>query len=247
MIRALLGLLLIVTTACTSTTVSTPPTTAPALATATPTAAPTVAVAAATPAPLATSTATVWALVCGTVSDLVRTTATTNGSLVLNSPGRAPFTVTLTTPRSPPEGGVAGYVCLELDAGIPRPIFAGFSVPGNAAAYVEGNVFPATKVKPSPTGFVVPQACAYVRPPEVGADQINFWVDCGVELNDNARGTLGAALAQQGWTGCGPALGMALFFKGEMRIVVVESSLAPGDYPRFSQIVKPGTGCGPGL
>ncbi len=67
------------------------------------------------------------------------------------------------------------------------------------------------------------------------------------QLNVNARGTLGAALVQQGWTGCGPALGTALFFKGQMRIVVVESSLAPGDYPRFSQIVKPGTGCGSGL
>lgn len=130
---------------------------------------------------------------------------------------------------------------------MPYPIFAGLSVPGNTEVYVDINVYPATKAKPSPAGFVVPQACAYVRPPEVGGDQINFWVDCGSQLNHDARGTLGAALAQQGWTSCGPALGTALFYKGQMRIVVVESSLAPGDYPRFSQIVKPGTGCGSGL
>jgi hypothetical protein len=177
----------------------------------------------------------------------VTSTATTNGSLVLNSPGRVPLTVTLTQPRWSPQTAAAGYICATLDAGVPHPIFAGVSVPGNAEAYVESNAYPATKARPSPIGFIVPQACAYVRPPEVGSDQINFWVDCGAQLNDNARGTLGAALAQQGWTGCGPALGTELFYKGQLRIVVVESSLAPGDYPRFSQIVKPGTGCGSGL
>jgi len=96
--------------------------------------------------------------VCGTVSDLVTTTTTTNGSLVLNSPGRTPFTITLTPARWNPEGGVAGYVCAMLDAGMPRPVFEGLSVPGNAEAYVEGNAYPATKAKPFPVGFVVPQA-----------------------------------------------------------------------------------------
>lgn len=218
-----------------------------AIATASPTAPSASTLASATPIPLATSTSTAWALVCGTVSDLVTTTATTNGSLVLNSPGRTPLTVTLTPAHWNPEARAAFYICATLDAGVPRPLFAGVAVPGNADAYVESNSYPATKAKPSAVGFVVPQACAYVRPPEIGADQINWWVDCGAQLNDDARGTLGTALAQQGWTGCGPALGTALFFKGQMRIVVVESSLAPGDYPRFSQIVKPGTGCGSGL
>ena len=97
---------------------------------------------------------------------------------------------------------------------------------------------------PAPVGFVVPQACAYVRPPEVGGDQSNWWVDCGAEANRSARGALGPALTQQGWTRCGPAVGTELFFKGTMRIVVVESSLAPGDYPHLSQAVRPGTGCG---
>jgi hypothetical protein len=184
-------------------------------------------------------------MACGTVSDFAGTTTTTNGSLVLNSPGRTPLKITLTLAHMNPEGAVAGYLCAGLEAGVPDPIFAGLSAPG-AQGYIAPTVFPATVAKPAPPGFVVPQACAYVRPPEVGGDQINWWVDCGAQLNRDARGTLGPALAQQGWTGCGPALGTALFFKGQMRIVVVESSLAPGDYPRFSQIVKPGTGCGSG-
>jgi hypothetical protein len=211
-----------------------------AIATASPTAPPAPTLSA-TPIPLATSTATVWALVCGTISDLVTTTATTNGSLVLNSPGRAPFTVTLTPAHWNPEARAAFHICVTLDAGVPRPLFAGVTVQGEPDAYVESNSYPATKAKPSPTGFVVPQACAYVRPPEVGTDQTYWWVDCGAELNRDARGTLGAALTQQGWTGCGPAAATEMFFKGTMRIVVVESSLAAGDYPRFSQRV--GTGC----
>jgi len=191
---------------------------------------------------LATSTSTVWALACGTVSDLVRTTATANGSLVLNAPGRAPLPITLTPARWNPEASVAGYVCATVDAGIPRSIFAGLSVPGNAEVYVEAGMYPATRAKPSPTGFVVPQTCAFIRPPELGADQTSWWVDCGAQLNNNARGTIGAALMQQGWTACGPATATETYYAGAMRIVVVESSLAPGDYPRFTE--RPGTGCG---
>lgn len=206
------------------------------------TASPTATAAAVTPVPLATSTASVWALACGTVSDLVSTTTTANGSLVLNSPGRAPLTITLTPPRWNPEARVAGYICALLDAGVPRPIFAGLSVPGTAEAYAEPGTYPATRAKPSPTGFVLPQTCAFIRPPEVGPDQTSWSVDCGAQLNNNARGTIGAALMQQGWTACGPATATETYYTGAMRIVVVESSLAPGDYPRFAE--RPGTGCG---
>jgi hypothetical protein len=198
----------------------------------------------ATPVPLATSTATVWAHVCGTVSDFVRTTTTANGSVILNSPGRSPLKITLTAPRVNPDTQLgAGYICVTLDAGVPRPIFAGLSAPG-AEGFIAPGMYPATLAKPAPNGFVVPQACAFVAPPEVGADETNWWVDCGAEANRNARGTLGAALGQQGWTGCGPALGTQLFTKGTLRVVVVESSLAPGDYPRFSQVARPASGCG---
>jgi hypothetical protein len=137
----------------------------------------------------------------------------------------------------------AGYVCVTLDAGVPYPIFAGLSAPG-AEGFIAPGVYPATLAKPAPNGFVVPQACAFVAPPDVGADETNWLVDCGAEANRNARGTLGAALGQQGWTGCSPALGTQLFVKGTLRVVVVESSLAPGDYPRFSQVARPVSGCG---
>jgi hypothetical protein len=192
---------------------------------------------------LASSTATVWAHVCGTVSDFVKTTATANGSLVLNSPGRSPLKITLTPSRIRPEGQIAGYVCVTLDAGVPYPIFAGLSAPG-ADGFIAAGTYPATLAKPAPNGFVVPQACAFVAPPDVGADETNWWVDCGPDANRHARGTLGTALLEQGWTACGPALATELFVKGTLRIVVVESSLAPGDYPRLSQVVRPTPGCG---
>ncbi|HLZ47602.1 MAG TPA: hypothetical protein VKR80_03010 [Candidatus Limnocylindria bacterium] len=172
----------------------------------------------------------------------MKTMPTADGSVVLNSPGRSPLKVTLTPTRSNPEGSFGGYVCMALDAGVPHPIFAGLGAP-RTESYIAEGTYPATNAKPSPIGFVVPQACAYVRPPEVGADQTNWWVDCGPELDRDARSTLGAALTQQGWTGCGPATATETFFKGTMRTVVVESSLAPGDYPRFSQIAGPSGGC----
>jgi hypothetical protein len=240
-VGGLVPILLAAVIGCSASTAPPPASGTLATARASPTAPSTPTLASATPVPLATSTSTAWALVCGTISDLVTTTATTNGSLVLNSPGRTPLTVTLTPAHWNPEARAAFYICATLDAGVPRPLFAGITVPGNADAYVESNSYPATKAKPSAVGFVVPQACAYVRPPEVGADQTNWWVDCGAPLNRDARGTLGPALTQQGWTGCGPAAATEIFFKGTMRIVVVESSLAAGDYPRFTQ--RSGSGC----
>src|SRR5258708_36302887 len=111
------------------------------------------------------------------------------------------------------------------------------------SGFVNEGTYPATMAKPAPPGFVLPQACAFVRPPEIGADQTSWWVDCGAEANRSARGTLGTALGQQGWTSCGPAAATELFFKGTVRIGVVESSRAPGDYPRVTQELRPATGC----
>jgi hypothetical protein len=178
------------------------------------------------------------------VGDFVKTTATANGSVVLNSPGRSPLRITLAAPRvNPGTQFGSGYVCVTLDAGVPYPIFAGLSAPG-ADGFIAAGTYPATAAKPAPNGFVVPQACAFVAPPDVGADETNWWVDCGPDANRHARGTLGTALLEQGWTACGPALATELFVKGSLRIVVVESSLAPGDYPRFGQVVRPTPGCG---
>ncbi len=181
-----------------------------------------------------------WASVCGTVSDDVASTSTTNGSLVLNSPGRPPLKITdlfLTSPRSP-GGGIAGYICTSLQAGVPNPIFGGLWTP-NTAGFVAEGTLPATKANPPPTGFVVPQTCAYVVPPLVGGDQNEWKVDCGADANRNARGTLAPALTQQGWTSCGVGLGTASWAKGTARLFIAESSMSPGDYPKLTQPVRP--------
>ncbi len=240
MIRPTLALSLVaILGACTPATVVPAATSTVVIATASPTQAPTPTPS--TAAPLATSTATVWADACGRVSDFTHTTTTTNGSFVLNSPGRTPLKITLTPARTNPEATFGNYVCVALDAGLPYPIFAGLGAP-NTAPYIPEGTYPATNAMPAPTGFVLPQSCAYVAPPQVG--ERNDWkVDCGAEANRNARGTLGAALQQQGWSSCSPAAGTMRFMKGTLEIVVVESSLAPGDYPRFTQGVRSATGC----
>jgi hypothetical protein len=158
--------------------------------------------------------------------------AQADGSFVLNSAGRAPLKITLPTGRL--GGGVAsGYVCIEVLAGVSHPLFDGF-FPGGTRGYVESGTFPATIASPAPTGFVVPQACAYVVPPVVGTVQTEWKIDCGA-ANNNARGILGAALTRQGWTSCGSGLASAQWRKADVMLTVSESSLAPGDYPRLSQ------------
>ena len=168
---------------------------------------------------------------CGTISDFVADNAQTNGSFTLNSPGRAPLKITIPAGRL--GGSASGYVCFQVFAGVPYPLLAGF-FPGGTRGYVESGTYPATTAVPAPTGFVIPQACAYVVPPVVGAVQTDWKVDCGA-ANNNARGTLGAALTQQGWTSCGSGLASAQWRKNDVMLTVVESSLAVGDYPRLTQ------------
>ncbi len=173
--------------------------------------------------------------VAGSVSSWSRSTS---GSLVLNSAGRPPLKVTLTTPRSTPGGGISGYICAGLVAGSPNPVFNGLWPPSTQGFVAEGTL-PATKAGPAPVGFVVPQLCAYVQPPLAGGDQNEWKVDCGTTANRDASATLGSALTQQGWTSCGLDLGTASWAKGTARLFVAESSLAPGDYPKVVQPVRP--------
>jgi hypothetical protein len=183
-----------------------------------------------TPTPAATTPATS-AVVCGTISEFIGDNSQTNGSFVLNSPGRTPLKITIPAGRL---GGVAAnYVCIGVLAGIPSPLFDGF-FPGGAPGFIDPGTFPATRAVPAPTGFVIPQACAYVVPPVVGAAQTEWKVDCAA-TNNNARGTLGAALTQQGWASCGSGLASAQWRKNDVMLTVSESSLAPGDYPRLAQ------------
>lgn len=181
-----------------------------------------------------------FAMVCGDVSNFVSDTAGTNGSFVLNSRGRDPLRITIPAGRL--GGGVAAnYVCIEVLGGIPDPVFAGF-VPGGAPQFIAPETFPATRASPAPTGFMLPQACAYVAPPTVGTDQTAWQVDCGTASN-NARGILGAALSQQGWRSCASGLASAQWQKSEVMLAVSESSLAPGDYPRLTQYARVTSPC----
>jgi hypothetical protein len=128
----------------------------------------------------------------------------------------------------------ADYVCVLLEPGAPFPIFAGL-IGAQMAGYVAEGTFPATAARPAPIGFTLPQACAFVQPPIVGAEQIDWSIDCGAANNSNARGTLGLALTAQGWTQCASGLSTAQWRKDGVMISVVESSLAPGEYMRIDQ------------
>jgi hypothetical protein len=192
-----------------------------------------------TPTPAATTPPTS-ALVCGTISDFVGDNSQTNGSFVLNSPGRAPLKITIPAGRL--GGSASGYVCIGVLAGVPYPLFAGFVPGGVRELFIDSGTFPATMASPSPTGFVLPQACAYVVPPVISADRTDWKVDCGPANND-ARGTLGRALAQQGWTSCSSGLATAQWRKNDVMLAVAESSLAPGDYPRLTQFARAASPC----
>jgi hypothetical protein len=224
-------LLLVLTSACGATPASPP--SAIAIATPAGTARPT-----ATPTAAAGTPAT-FATVCGTISDFVSDSGQTNGSFVLNSPGRAPIRITIPAGRV---GGVAAnYVCAQVRAGVPYPLFDGFFT-ANTPGFIDSGSFPATAALPAPTGFEPPQACAYVAAPVVGADQTDWTLDCG-SSNSNARAFFGAALAQQGWTSCGSGLAAAQWRKNNVTLGVVESSLAPGDYPRLTQYARVTSPC----
>lgn len=199
----------------------------------------------ATASPRATSNAAAtaratFASVCGTISDFVSDNAQTSGSFALNSPGRAPIRITIPAGRL---GGTAGgYVCIGVVAGVPYPLFDGF-FPQGTSGFVSPGAFPATIASPAPRGFVLPQSCAYVVPPVVGADQTDWKVDCGAANNNNARGSLGPALAQQGWISCGAGLATEHWRKNDLMLGVSESSLAAGDYPRLTQGVRTTSPC----
>ena len=193
-------------------------------------------------APTAAATFSVpatFAAACGTVSDRVAKTTATNATFLLNSPGRSPLKIAWTG-NAPVDAAVpAGYLCLLLEAGVPFPTLLGSLGPYDEGFVSEGRV-PATSAKPAPTGFVLPQACAFVAPPVVGTDQTGWEVDCA-SANNNARGALGPALMQQGWTSCGVSLGglgNAYWKRNGVVLSVTESWLVPGDYPRLTQFAR---------
>lgn len=178
-----------------------------------------------------------FAAVCGRASDPVARTASTSATFLLNSPGRSPLRIA-STGNAPIDAVIpGGYVCVLLEAGVPFPILGGLIGPHNDGFVREGTL-PATSARPTPTGFVLPQACAFVAPPVVGTDTTVWAVECGAQANRDARGTLGGAFMQQGWTSCGAGLATMSAKKNGVMLGVSESSLAPGDYPRLTQFAR---------
>ncbi len=214
-------LIIVIAAACTSPSVMTPsPSASDTLA----------ATAAPAPSAAASTAPRTFASVCGTTSDFVEGPLS---GIVLNAPGREPLKVTVPTGRI----GVGGYACVGVLAGVPHPLLDGFAAAGTPG-FVEPGIVPATAASPAPTGFLLPAACAFVAPPVVSADQTDWKIDCGVANNNNARGTFGTALAQQGWISCAAGLATAPWRKNGVMVAAVESSLAPGDYPRLSQFAR---------
>jgi hypothetical protein len=217
---------------------------APATVASSLTTSPTVAAATAVHTAAATfSVPATFASVCGAMSDGVARTTSTNATFLLNSAGRSPLKIASTGPGPIDAMVPSGYVCLLLEAGVPFPIFAGLIGPQMPGYLVEGTV-PATSARPSPTGFVLPQGCAFVAPPVVGTDSTVWSVDCGAQANHDARGTLGPALTQQGWAGCAIGLGTMQVKKNGVMLGVQESTLAPGEYPgltQFARLISPCT------
>jgi len=181
-----------------------------------------------------------YAIVCGTIRDFVRDTSQTDGSLVLQSPGRDALKVTIPAGRL--GGQAANYVCVQVQRGNPYPLFDGF-VPGGVAIFVSEGTVPATSASPAPVGFVLPQACAFVATPSIALAQTDWWIDCGQAKDRDIRGTLAPDLVRQGWTSCGSGLAAAQWRKGNAALVLSESSLAPGDYPRLTQPPGALAGC----
>ncbi len=152
--------------------------------------------------------------------------------MTLAAPDRDPLRLTIPAGRL---GGVAaGYVCVGVIAGTPDPLFDGF-FPANTPGFVEQGKTPATVALPTPSGFTLPETCAFVAAPVVIPDQTDWAISCGAAKDRDIRGTLASALAQQGWTNCAAGLATAQWRKGSVMLGVSESSLAPGDHPRLTQ------------
>lgn len=137
---------------------------------------------------------------------------------------------------SPDRPALGTYVCVSLGRGAPM---AGFlsqvlsGEPGYIAAVL-------------PNGLALPQGCAYVGLPTTDADAVavTWKADCGATANRDARGTLGPAFIQQGWSSCANGLATEIWRKDTSRLTVSEGTGAPGEYPTLTQRrVLTGGGC----
>lgn len=90
----------------------------------------------------------------------------------------------------------------------------------------------------TPVDFRLPSGCVYKTQAAPSGNGSEWRVDCGVDGNRDARGTLGKALLAQGWTLCSMVTATGTWGKGELNTWVVETSGSPGDYIRLGQNPK---------
>lgn len=108
-------------------------------------------------------------------------------------------------------------------------------VPASSAPASSATAVSTPSPAATPVGFVLPQGCSYVGSPTTTSGQTEWRFDCGTTANHDARGALGPALTQQGWTQCGSVTATATWAKATTELVVSESSGAAGDYPKLAQ------------
>lgn len=192
--------------------------------------------------PLKTIDASMYELSCGVLSANSITTGQGSGANTFElRPSTNLRTGTLGSTLfggwvGPDRPALGTYVCVSLGRGVPM---AGFlsrvaaGEPGYIAAIL-------------PNGLALPQSCAYVGLPTTDADAVavTWKADCGAAANRDARGTLGPAFIQQGWSSCANGLATEIWRKDTSRLTVSEGTGAPGEYPTLTQRrVLTGGGC----
>jgi hypothetical protein len=133
------------------------------------------------------------------------------------------------------------YVCVRLAQGAPMGGFLS-EVHAGEPGYIADVL---------PNLFTLPSGCAYVARATTDADDVTVrWrFDCGATANSNARGALGPALTQQGWTMCSSGLANQTWRQSTSRLTVSEGAGGPGGYPFLAQSLiyngggPPSAGC----
>ncbi len=189
--------------------------------------------AATTTAPPKTNDATTMDLFCGVLSENTITSGQGSGPNTFElRPATSVRTGTIGSARfggwaSPDRPALGTYVCVWLRQGAPMGGFRS-RVRSGEPAYIAEIL---------PNGLILPQGCAYVGIPTTDRDGVSvIWkVDCGATANRDARGTLGPAFTQQGWTSCGSGLASEIWRQDTSRLTVSEGSGSPGEYPTLTQ------------
>jgi hypothetical protein len=131
---------------------------------------------------------------------------------------------------APPTGA---YVCVRARPGAPMSGFDGWVQPG------QPDYLPRSALMP--TGFLLPKTCGYIGDPtpDQTRDEVAWRIDCGSA--PDARATLAPDLANQGWTLCGSAFGVAIWTKDARTLTISEASGSVEGRPMLS--LRPNSNC----